>query len=87
MSFVYDSVGNLAKQTNANGEVIEYSYDKLGNVTLIQTPNTSTKYEYDILGRLTKVTDKNNLVTKYTYDSVGNLIKEEKGNGNHIQEY
>ena len=83
MSFVYDSVGNLTKQTNANGEVIEYSYDKLGNVTLIKTPNTSTKYEYDILGRLSKVTDKNNLVTKYTYDSVGNLIKEEKGNGSY----
>ena len=50
-----------------------------GNVTLIKTPNTSTKYEYDILGRLSKVTDKNNLVTKYTYDSVGNLIKRRKG--------
>ncbi len=37
MSFEYDSVGNLTKQTNANGEVVEYSYDKLGNVTLIKT--------------------------------------------------
>ncbi|MFV0342783.1 MAG: DNRLRE domain-containing protein [Anaerocolumna sp.] len=59
-----------------------YSYDKLGNITVVQEkqPNGTyeiiNSYEYDELNQLVRENDKKQNITKaYTYDLGGNIIR------------
>lgn len=56
-SKTYDSKGNIATQTNANGEVTYYYYDAFNRVIQIKYPSThSTYFTYDAVGNMQKLT-------------------------------
>ncbi|MCB8978742.1 MAG: hypothetical protein H6657_15085 [Ardenticatenaceae bacterium] len=76
-----DSDGNVVRQTDANGNVTTFTYDKgsqrHGEGRLIQTTyadGTTTQFTYDALGRLIAETDQAGNVTTFGYDAEGRLI-------------
>ncbi|RAL21478.1 RHS repeat domain-containing protein [Thermoflavimicrobium daqui] len=84
---VYDATGNYdIKTTDAEGRVVEKTYDTVGNVTSEKQGNSTTTNEYDGLNRLTKVTDAKQGVTQYEYDANGNQIKSINAN-NKVSTY
>ncbi len=82
-TYIYDERGRLTRETKANGQIIEYGYDKAGNrksVTIYAEDGieitTEAHYSYDALNRIDHVWDGpkgDNRRTDYTYDEVGNL--------------
>ena len=90
-SFSYDNSGNLASETNDNGQTVNYAYDVAGDLTCVGYPvsastncagtagtsNTIVGYGYDAAGRLGTTTDWLGYVTTYSYstDGLSNLTK------------
>lgn len=72
LSYEYDALHQLTKETLLDGTVYEYQYDAVGNRTKkIATKGTSvttTTYTYDAGNQLTAVNGQ-----AYTYDANGNL--------------
>lgn len=51
--FNFDQQGNIVSRTDANGNVINYSYDKLNRIVGIQYPDyTSVEFVYNHIGQL-----------------------------------
>jgi RHS repeat-associated protein len=84
--YQYNPAGNLTQKVDANGTVVNYTYDALNRLTAIQfpsDPNQNITFTYDSVavtngvGRLTGRTDPSGSYTFY-YDAQGNLNKEEK---------
>jgi RHS repeat-associated protein len=70
----YDSLNRLIKFTDAAGNVVEYSYDGVGNVLTLKYPgNKTVTYTYDSGDRLDFVTDWDNRVTDFQYDEKSRL--------------
>src|SRR5262249_13075147 len=74
VSTVYDGLGRVVQQVDANGGQVNTSYDAMGRVisttnpfTAGGTPGPSTSYSYDALGRVTVITlpDTQTLQTSY----------------------
>lgn len=55
-----------------SGNITEYSYDRMGNVTKRTTKGTTTRYTYDHIGQLIEEILPNGNGTKYAYDDRGN---------------
>lgn len=85
-TYEYDSAGNRVREqrsgTAADASVINYTYDALNRLTLVDYPGEALDilYEYDDtsedrngVGRLTKVSDASG-ETAYYYDARGNTI-------------
>jgi RHS repeat-associated protein len=74
--YVLDAASRKTAETNANGEIIQYSYDASGSLTnLVDGKNQSTKWTYDQYGRVTNKLDQaSTVVLKYTYDSEDRLL-------------
>ncbi len=75
--YIYDNRDRLEAEIKPSGELLEYSYDDVGNresvsVTRNGVVTSLTTYTYDSLNRLETVTDTSGATT-YTYDAVGNL--------------
>lgn len=70
----YDKAGNVASETDGNGNRMEYSYDKAGRLISITDGigNRSTR-SYDGVGRLIGETDASGAATAYSYDRAGRL--------------
>jgi RHS repeat-associated protein len=83
--YTYDRLGRMVEETDALGQVTEFSYNLVGEVTSITDPNdNTTSWQYDGLGRVYQETDElNNDRTSY-YDAVGNLRKYTDGLGRVI---
>ncbi|MFC3700202.1 putative Ig domain-containing protein [Reinekea marina] len=85
ISYTYDSASRLAKETQIDGSVLSYLYDRNGNRTQLTVRHegisTVTDFTYDGLNRLETVTDGTG-TTVYTYDAVGNLDTVTAANGN-----
>ncbi|HHW36716.1 MAG TPA: hypothetical protein GXX18_05655, partial [Bacillales bacterium] len=75
VSYEYDSLNQLAKETLTDGTVITYEYDAAGNRTKkIETKGstpTTTNYTYNAGNKLTNVNGQ-----AYTYDQNGNLLND-----------
>ncbi|MEH7130795.1 DNRLRE domain-containing protein [Neobacillus drentensis] len=75
MSYEYDALNQLTKESLTDGTTISYEYDAVGNRTKkIETKDTSsttTTYSYSAANELTGV---NSLA--YTYDQNGNLTND-----------
>lgn len=85
MSWDYDDINRMVKQTNAAGDISLTSYDGVSNVISSTAPNGNvTSHTYDVLDRLTQVDDSIGLVATFTYDPVGNRLSEKDGNGNGV---
>jgi len=89
-SYAYDLAGNLLRQTDAKGQVLEFTYDSLNRLTQKQgrssttaSPSTLSTYTYDdaakqnCVGRLSKVADPGGS-TEFFYDRLGREIKSVK---------
>jgi len=73
-------MGRLKSQTNPTNETITYSYDGVGNIVEIQTPQSTITKTYDALNRLETVTDSSGIIT-YSYDAIGRQTQVDYSNG------
>jgi RHS repeat-associated protein len=95
--YEYDEAGNLVKRTDAKGTVVNYFYDGLNRLTVIDFPGSTEDitFTYDSAsvefgkGKLTGRTDPSGTYTFY-YHPDGRLKKEEKsitGDGSYTTQY
>ncbi len=83
-TFVYNNLGQLAKETLTDGTVKEYTYDMNGNrksfkLTKNGTVQYTLTYDYDKLNQLTKVYEDGTVKAEYTYNPDGTLKKSSYG--------
>ncbi|MGB3005900.1 MAG: RHS repeat-associated core domain-containing protein [Chitinophagaceae bacterium] len=85
MSFEFDDNGNKIKETDANGNIYNYTYDARGNMLTMQDPlNQSTTYTYSSnYNQVTSITDPKGNVYTLTYNAKGD-ITQLKGPDNTI---
>ncbi|MEX2980314.1 LamG-like jellyroll fold domain-containing protein [Streptomyces sp. C36] len=93
----YDAEGRKSAQTlpgytppgavtPITGATTNWTYDALGNVTLITDPlKHTTGYVYDQLGDVTQVTDANKGVTRTVYDANGEALSVTSPSGAQTQ--
>lgn len=74
-----NSTTTLVQSVQNGNDTLTYTYDELGNITVIQKNGTRiNRYEYDELGQLTLAFDYVTLWGEgYEYDSGGNLIRKD----------
>ena len=81
----YDASGNKICDTDANGNITNFTYDKFNS--LIEVKNAkgdTTNYEYNVLGNKIKMNDANGNSNYYYYDKLGRLIATADPNGDTI---
>ena len=66
------------KKINQTGEVFEYGYDAVGNITTEKRNGASNTYSYDGLGQLTRANVSGQSSWVYEYDRGGNLVSKKK---------
>ena len=71
--YVYDNLDRIDKITFKGAVVVDYTYDKDGNVTRLDDPTGSTTFSYDRFGRNTGKTVPGAAAISYAYDRNGNL--------------
>ncbi|WP_099190500.1 RHS repeat-associated core domain-containing protein [Tepidibacter mesophilus] len=77
----YDYKGNKISVVDGVNNKVEYTYNLLGNIKQIITPNSKKqnkeiqKYTYDIRGNITGICDGNGNNTKYELDDWGRIIQ------------
>lgn len=78
ISYTYDELNRLTKETLRDGSSIEYTYDAAGNRATKKVGANTTTYGYNEANELTTVGG-----TTYAYDKNGNLIDD----GSKLYEY
>ena len=79
-TYEYDTLGNLTKTTDNQGNSTLIWYDSLGRKLKMSDPDMGIwLYEYDASGNLTKQTDAKGQVIVFTYDSLNRLVKKHVG--------
>ena len=80
--YVYDGMGNLISQTDANGHTTTFEYDSLGRRTQRKLPLGMTEtYHYDYSGRLDYSIDFKNQTTRYIYNDRSGLLEKRISDG------
>lgn len=76
-AFEYDATGNKIKETDANGNVYNYTYDDRGNMLTVKDPqNRVYTYTYTTAyNNIASFTDAKGIKYMLDYDSKGNLTK------------
>ncbi|MBR2923716.1 MAG: hypothetical protein IKC28_01690 [Clostridia bacterium] len=74
LTFAYDKTGNLLTQNTGENQNIESSYNEIGQVTTVTSPEGTITYQYNQQGYLVSVTNGNGDVVSYTYDQYGNKL-------------
>lgn len=78
----YDALNRVIKVTDTSGNVVQYTYDAVGNLTSLIYPDGKTvSYTYDASNRMLTVTDWASRITQYTYDANGRLTKTIRPDG------
>ncbi|SEF08837.1 RHS repeat-associated core domain-containing protein [Pseudomonas palleroniana] len=67
-----DHAGRLVRKTLADGEVVEYTYDRQGNLLSVDDGHWALAYEYDVQNRLT-AEHQGWGTLRYGYDACGQL--------------
>jgi YD repeat-containing protein len=76
-TLTYDARLRL-RSRSVGGEVTNYDYDPVGDLTKITLPDSSSlSYTYDVAHRLTGITDSLANAVLYTLDAMGNRTREE----------
>jgi len=79
-SATYDGDGRMLSAVDARGYTTRYSYDRLGDLTTLDEPNSTdtdravTHYSYTHTGKLLSVTDPSGAVHQQTYDDLDRPI-------------
>jgi RHS repeat-associated protein len=82
LTYQYDVLNRVTSYTDGSGNVIQYAFDTVGNLTTMTYPDGKVvTYVYDAANRLTKVTDWASRVTSYTYDKNGRLLTATRPDG------
>lgn len=68
---IYDNDNRLKQQTDPEGRITTFDYDKMGRVTKVTTPDGSIQTSYDTDGRVSSLTDKKGIITTFGYDPAG----------------
>ena len=87
IKYRYDIAGRIY-DVNDNGDMTSYSYDRIGRLTRITSPESRvTEYEYDKRSLRTKLTypDSNSLT--YEYDELGRIDKIKSGISTLLADY
>ena len=84
-TYVYNNLGQLAKEDLTDGTVKEYNYDMNGNrksftLTKDDIVQYTLTYDYDKLNQLTTVYENGDVKAEYTYNPDGTLKKSSYGN-------
>ncbi|EUJ10338.1 Rhs family protein [Methylophilaceae bacterium 11] len=93
----YNAFGEIASETDGRGNVTNYTYNVLGNLTRKQDPTVSitrdngvseqvapvTSYTYDVIGRMVAVTDANGNTNRQTWLGGGITGQDLIGNEHH----
>ena len=88
----YDARSNVIQDRRRDGQLINFSYDALGRMTLKDVPNTVTgEYDvttsYDNMGRPINVTDTQNNFVSAGYDALGRMTSQSSPNGAFAMTY
>lgn len=82
--YTYDTLGNLIKTQDADGNLNTIAYDTLGRkVSMTDQDMGYWQYFYDAVGNLTKQIDAKNQTIQFTYDSL-NRLKQKSYPGTSI---
>src|SRR4029077_9505580 len=66
----YDSAGNLASNTDENGNVYSYKYDAMNRITKMIYPNSLFEaHGYDSAGNVQTYTNRSGAVQTFSYDN------------------
>lgn len=86
-TYEYDAAGNVAKETDANGKVIQNEYDLYNRLLKTTTPEFVTSFTYNAKDELTGISTNNGTSKSFAYDSYGRLItwKENGVDGKWLQ--
>lgn len=82
-----DSLGNLIKVTDTDGQELVYTYNALGQMLSTQPPGVTgllvvpTTVTYDVLGRKIAMSDPDKGDWSYTYNGLGELITQTNARG------
>lgn len=75
LSFDYDGLDRLVKETLTDGRTLGHEYDLAGRETaLVDTAGGRTLYGYDAADRMTSVTDPVGAKTNYSYNARSDLL-------------
>lgn len=75
-NYWYDGTGNAIAIKDAEGNVIQASYDALGRRTQVIDPDAGTrKFTYDGFGETLTETNARNIATTHIYDILGRLTQ------------
>ena len=78
----YDALDRLTNYTDAAGNVLQYSYDNAGNLTMLTYPDGKTVgYTYDAANRMVAVVDWEGRQTTYSYDADNRVTNTTYPNG------
>jgi len=87
--FVRDAAGRLQYQTNANNEILQFTYNPADELlTLTDDKNQMTRWNYNQYGWVTNKLDQSNTeILRYTYNPDGRLTNRwsaAKGNTKYL---
>ena len=73
--YVYDEANRKTAETNANSEIIKYTYSAASDLlTLVDGKNQTNKWNYDLYGRVTNKVDQTSVeILRYKYDADSRL--------------
>jgi RHS repeat-associated protein len=79
-AYYYDTLGNLTKTIDAQGNASIITYDSLGRKISMADPDMGTwAYLYDDLGNLIKQTDAKGQALDFQYDALNRLVTKKSG--------
>ncbi|MFI7591238.1 RHS repeat-associated core domain-containing protein [Micromonospora sp. NPDC049359] len=79
--YVYDQLDRVDKITFKGAVVVDYTYDKDGNLTQVADPTGATTFGYDRFGRPSSKSVPGATPIGYEYDRNGNMTKYTDGGG------
>jgi YD repeat-containing protein len=85
----FDARGRLLRLQDADGGVIDYRYDAVGNLLERCSPKQTLRYRYDTRNRLIEVERTGQgeapALTRYSYDAAGRRSTMEGGDGTRTE--
>ena len=73
ITYTYNELGQLASQTDVNGNTLSFTYDAYGNVTKVEGLSVSENYTYDEFGRLKSAKNGQDEGVTYSYDTLSRV--------------
>lgn len=80
--YEYDFTGQISKQTDPDGNIIQYTHDNKGSTTSVTDAlNRTIRFTYNDLNQIVEMTNQLGQKTVNTYDAAGNLLETKTPSG------